>query len=214
MGWLTTKRIAAPAVAPIDRDQVRGVMKTPSDLTDENTRFDEWIEAEVGRCERVSGRALITQTWQLTLDSFRDCKNGAEWDCRLGWVVNLPAPPLISVSGTDAASPTPNTLGVSYVDIDGATQSLTVTTDFLVDTGREPGRIALAYGKVWPTTRNQAGAVTITFTAGYGATGASVPAEIKGALRAAVAYRALNREEWDSEWLDSLFRAFDYGRLP
>lgn len=214
MGWLTTKRIAEPATQPVTTAECRGVMKTPSDLTDENARFDEWIEAEVGRCERVSGRALITQTLRLTLDSFCDCKNGAEFDCHLGqWVINLPAPPLIAVSGTDAASPTPNALGISYVDADGATQSLTVATDFLVDTGREPGRITLAYGKVWPTTRNQAGAVTITFTAGYGAASA-VPAEVKSAIRQAVAYRALSREEPDEAFLDRIFARFDYGRLP
>lgn len=103
--------------------------------------------------ERITRRALVTQTWDLFLDAFP------------GWELGVPKPPLQSVSS------------ISYVDTNGTAQTL-ASDQYLVDIKGEPGRITPAYGLTWPSTRAQNNAVTVRFVAGYGAAGA-VPDGIK-----------------------------------
>lgn len=116
-------------------------------------------------------RAIITQTWRLTLDSFP-----RETD-----FIRLPKPKLLTVSS------------IQYVDGTGATQTMSAD-DYVVDTATLPGRILLGYGKVWPLTRDYYNAVTITFTAGYGATAAAVPERVKQAIKLIIADLYKNRE--------------------
>ena len=82
----------------------------------------------------------------------------------------VPKPPLQSITS------------ITYVDEDGATQTL-ATSVYSVDAPTGPtcarGRIYPKYEQEWPTTRCEPGAVTVTFVAGYGTTGASVPARLK-----------------------------------
>ena len=79
------------------------------------------------------------------------------------WEITLP--PLQSVSA------------ITYVDADGATQTITAS-DYLVDSTSTPARITPAYGKTWPTPREQNNAVKVRFIAGYGLASA-VPECIK-----------------------------------
>ena len=65
----------------------------------------------------------------------------------------------------------------------------------VVDTDSYPGRVTLAYGETWPSTRGIANSVTITMVAGYGSTAASVPAEAKQAIRLLVGDWMENRED-------------------
>lgn len=88
--------------------------------------------------------------------------------------IELPRPPLQSVTS------------VQYIDEAGQTQSLVEDVDFTVDTVGEPGRIVPAYGKDWPATRFQPGAVQITFVAGYAAN--LIPAAALAAIRMLVVY--------------------------
>lgn len=101
--------------------------------------------------EMLLGRYLITQTVDLYLDCFPD------WEIKL--------PPLQSVTA------------ITYVDTAGDTQTMTAS-DYLVDSASVPARITPAYGKTWPSTREQNNAVKVRFIAGYGAASA-VPECIK-----------------------------------
>lgn len=126
-----------------------------------NTTGDPMLVAKLaaarGIVEEYTRRALITQTWELTLEAF-PCSG----------VIDLPRPPLIAVSS------------IQYVDENGDTQTLD-TSLYTVDTST--GRIARTYGASWPSTNpQQPAAVTVTYTAGYGGTGASVPAPICAAI--------------------------------
>lgn len=119
--------------------------------------------------ETVLRRALVTQTWQLTCCGFE------------GAVIRLPKPPLQAV-----------TL-IEYVDAAGVVQTLDPTT-YTVATDTLPGEIRRAYGKTWPTTRAVEDAVRVTFRAGYGDTGAAVPAPIRSAIKLVLADLWQNRE--------------------
>ena len=70
---------------------------------------------------------------------------------------------------------------VSYIDLDGVSQTL-ATSEYDVDTSSEPGRITRSYNTTWPSLREITGNVTITHTAGYGATHDTVPEPIKLAI--------------------------------
>jgi uncharacterized phiE125 gp8 family phage protein len=124
-------------------------------------------------------RALITQTWQLTLDAFPLTCWRPEAITPRQYAIVVPLPPLQSVGS------------ITYVDAEGATQTLSPTA-YQVDTRTEPGEITPAYGNLWPAIRPQPNAVTVTFTAGYGAA-PKVPEPIKVWIKQAVAYRYDNR---------------------
>ena len=92
--------------------------------------------------------------------------------------IRLPRPPLQSVTS------------ITYVDPNGATQTLSSTV-YMVDKTNEPGVVMLAYNNLWPICRAQPQAVTITYAAGYPGTSdttddmkrAAVPQAVKLAIK-------------------------------
>lgn len=126
--------------------------------------------------EGILGRALITQTWKLHLNSFPY----VSWDetgysrSRAGSEIRIPLPPLQSVSS------------ITYVDTDGATQTLASSVYRVINRQKWPSGIIEAYGQSWPSTRSQPQAVTVEFVAGYGDADTDVPDAIKHAIKLAV----------------------------
>lgn len=121
--------------------------------------------------ESYCRRSFITQTLLLSLDAF-PCDRTFIW---------LPRPPLQEVES------------IQYIDLSGNT----VTWDpsnYKVDTRSLPGRIHLAYGKIWPLTRCEANAVLITYVAGYGDDGEQVPEGIKHGIKLFVGQLYEHRE--------------------
>jgi uncharacterized phiE125 gp8 family phage protein len=96
--------------------------------------------------ENITNRALLTQTWYLYLDCFPD-KN----------YVEIPFGNLASITS------------VKYKDSDGTETTMTVTTEYLVESnGNRHGRIVLPYGTSWPsTTLHTSNPITIEFVCGW-----------------------------------------------
>ena len=97
--------------------------------------------------------------------------------------------------GTDIKFPNPPLLTVSsfaYVDTSGNSTTWS-STNYSVLSDADPGRLALAYNASWPAVRTQPEAITITYTAGYGAASA-VPQTIKHAVKMLVAHWYESRE--------------------
>lgn len=175
MGRLT--RVTAPATTFLAwEDEVETHIRV--DTEDEKVRIMEVVvPAAATWLESATNRALITQKWQLKLDGFPGSICDPYFvDGRYGTYIVLPKPPLI-VSDTQP-------LAITYLDSDGATQTL-ATTVYSVDKPVgdlcSPARIYLKYGQTWPSTLAQYDAVTITFYCGYGPESSDVP----GALRQA-----------------------------
>jgi uncharacterized phiE125 gp8 family phage protein len=126
----------------------------PSTNSTEDVELVRAIKSAREEAERRTARAMVTQTWRLSLDHFPAS----------GEIV-FPRPPLQSVTS------------VTYVDEDGAEQTLD-SGEYVVDTSGERGRLYLDYEKSWPSVRIQPNAVQVTFVAGYGAA-ADVPAPFR-----------------------------------
>ena len=140
-------------------------IETYSSDTTEDDLLTALITAARQQVEAITQRALITQTWDLFLDEFPD------YDERKPYIA-LPFGNLQSVTS------------VAYTDSDGTVTTMDVTDDYLVNANSEPGRICLPYGASWPSfTAHPVNPIAIRYTAGYGATAASVPAAIRTALK-------------------------------
>jgi uncharacterized phiE125 gp8 family phage protein len=139
------------------------------------------LVAARSKIESMTRRVFITQTWQMNLDGFPgiDMRYNNPWE-RHG--ILLPKQPFQSI------------VSVQYVDITGTMVPLAQDTSYgnnllgqyayQLDPGSsgQPARIAPAWFVPWPLTRRVQSAVRITFTAGYGDTGASLPPELSQAI--------------------------------
>lgn len=166
-------RVTAPPLEPLTLDEAKAHCRV--DGATDDALLTALVQVAREWCEGVTERALVTQTWRLTLDAFpldpRD-------PCA---PIRLPRPPLQAVTS------------VQYVDATGATQTLD-PAQYVVEPGTLPGQIRLAYGAAWPMTRRQPGAVTITYTAGYGAAATDVPAALRQAMLLMIGDLYANRE--------------------
>jgi len=155
--------VTAPAIEPVTLNEAKEHLRVLHD--DEDVYIESLITAARQMVESGESwsldRSLITTTWRVILDGFPHC-------------IELPRPPLIAVSS------------ITYLDTTNTSQTLSNTL-YTVDTHNEPGRIAPAYNSIWPETLPHLNAVTITYTAGFGATAASVPMAVRQAILIAVA---------------------------
>lgn len=147
------------------------------------TALRDAAEAYLDGDEGILGRALLTQTWDLKLDAFPGDRY-FRWDHAgrtFSDEIQIPLPPLQSVTS------------ISYVDTNGATQTLASSVYQVVTNGKWPARIVAAYGQTFPEARDQPNAVTVRFVAGYG-TASDVPAQVHHALRLLISQWYENRE--------------------
>lgn len=186
--------VTPPADEPISIDEARLHIKeiVPGDLID--AQIMRAVKAGRRLCENDTRRALMPQTWKVTMDHFpHPSLNSIAWygppwggsgpwsglpwegpgplstarsDCHTGYELWLPYPPLISVDS------------IAYVDENGAAQTMALPDAIQIDDVSIPARLAPAYGTTWPTTRRQQNAVSVTFTCGY-ADAAHVPETAK-----------------------------------
>lgn len=109
--------------------------------------------------EHETRRALINRSFTLQLEGFP-----ADGE------IILPRSPLSTVSS------------VTYTDAAGATQTLSAS-DYNTYSVNGVGRVVLKSTASWPTTQGTGALdVSVTFTAGYGASSASVPAALRHAV--------------------------------
>jgi uncharacterized phiE125 gp8 family phage protein len=146
------------------------VITKTGDVT-EDTLLSALITAAREYCENFTGRALATQTIEAYLDDF-PCED----------YIEIPKPPLQSVTS------------VKYKDSAGTETTMTVTTQYIVDTDSDVGRIFLPYAVSWPSfTPYPKNAVIIRTVVGYYASNL-IPASIKQAMLLLIGHWYANRE--------------------
>ena len=122
--------------------------------------------------EKLANRTYINQTWELYMDEFP-----------LNDFIDIPLPPLSTVTS------------IIYT-LTGGTATTLTAGNYIIDKTSTPGRVVLGYNETWPTaTLQPANGVKVTFDAGYGATGGTVPEDAKQAILLMCGHFYENREE-------------------
>ena len=177
--------ITPPAAEPVTLAEARAHLRI--DGTGDDALIAALIAAAREAVESHTRRALMAQSWRLTLDRFPGAplpwwdgvRQGADLPSSAG-AIELPRPPLQSVAS------------VTVFD-DADAPAVVPAADYFVDTAREPGRIVLRSAKSWPVVRRAAAGVEIDFTAGYGAA-TDVPQAIRQGILLLAGYWFENRE--------------------
>jgi uncharacterized phiE125 gp8 family phage protein len=159
--------VQGPAIQPVTLHEVRRHCRI--DGNEEDDVLTRQIPRAVGLAEGDLGRALITQTIDVTFPGFSN---------RL----YIPRPPLQSVTS------------VTYTDTAGDAQVLD-SSIYRVLTNVEPGEVRLEYGQTWPDTYEVEHEVTIRCVVGYGALASDVPEAIKAGILFQVGHLFENREQ-------------------
>lgn len=158
---MAIKLITAATTLPVTLAEAK--LHCRIDDTDRDALITALITAATEMAEQhMGGRAVMPQTYELTLNAFPDA-------------LELTRVPVVSVTS------------VKYYDTAGVEQTLPgvmYTLDITDDTG--PAWVTPVYGGDWPETRDQNGAVVCRYVAGY-ANAAAVPEPIKQWIKIMVA---------------------------
>lgn len=154
--------VTAPATEPISVSEAKAHMRIDS------TADDNYITALITAVrivtENLTGRSLVTTTWDYFLSDF---------PC--GDEILLRRPKLQSVTS------------LKYKDTDGI-ETTWGASNYIVDGNSDPGRIVLTYGNTWPSLAlYPSNPISIRYVSGYGAATA-VPQPLKNAMFFLVAH--------------------------
>ncbi len=159
MQYRSLTRATPPAAEPVSVSEAKAHLRV--DISDDDSYIGTLITAAREWCEQYLDRTLINTQWTMRLDSFP-------------YEIELPRPP-IATSGTTTAVSLTYTLG------DDSTATLS-TTAYRVDRSSTPGVVRQLRAGTWPANLDDYNAVAVTWWAGYGASGTSVPAAIRHAI--------------------------------
>ncbi|MET3926185.1 head-tail connector protein [Devosia sp. 2618] len=155
---MTSYLLAGPAEEPVSLAEAKAFLKVDDEA--EDGLIMTLIGAARLHIEGVTGRALLAQSWRVVLDCWPESR-----------VVKLPVMPFISVTA------------IAAYDEAGASHDVPLA-QFL----SEPDRLLLPRTVVGtPLLRAQQG-IEIDYEAGFGTGPEDVPADIRQALLALVAY--------------------------
>jgi len=168
---------STPSVYPVTRDEAKDWLRV--DDTNSDDLIDSLIESATYLIEQMVNRPLISRTYTLKMDCFPS-------------VIELSKVPCTAVSQ------------ITYLDSQGSSQTL-ATSVYRTSLGGEwqSCRITRDYGQVWPATYPVVDAVTVSFTAGYGAAGSDVPEAIRQAILYQISSMFDSRCPTDSETFES-----------
>ena len=171
------KLVAPPAVEPVTIDEAKAHLRLDSNADD--AYVEALITAARDRVEIFLRRALITQTFEFTLDGFPVSPSLIFTTS----VIDLPRPPLQSIES------------IKYLDTAGSEQTLPPESYVIDSSSDEIGRIALAWTQYWPITRCSINSVVIRFVAGYGDAPDDVPQVIRQGILIEISNLYENRED-------------------
>lgn len=159
-------RIAAPASEPLDLATAK--LHCRVDGTDDDALITALIVAAREQAEHETGRALVTQTWELVHDVFPSA-----------FVLRK--------------SPIQSVTSIKYLDSTSGLEQTLDPADYLLDNASEPGYVVPGYGKAWPASFAVPNAVRCRYVCGYG-NAAAVPQAIKQWMLLAVGTMYAQRE--------------------
>lgn len=162
MGYVRT---GVPAVEPLSLAEARAQCKIDAGDATDDTLLNDYISAARGHVERITRRSLITQTWTATFEGFP----------RGRCPFRLPYGPVQAITS------------VNYYD-DQNVSTLLASSLYQIDKTPQIARLHPAVDEDWPNWQARPDAVTIVYTAGYGAAGSDVPAPFRQAMKMLISY--------------------------
>lgn len=158
---MSTRLIVPPAALAVSMEAARLAARVdvgPDGTSALDTEIEDAIRTYTAEAETETNRAIMEQTWRVTLDAFPDS-------------IRLDKARVLQVEH------------VKWYDVAGAQRTLH-PEDYQVDAESEPGYIVPAPGKAWPATASRINAVEVQYRAGYGPDHTSVPDGISGFIKA------------------------------
>lgn len=157
-------RYTAPSSEPVSLAEAKAHCRI--DTSNEDSYVSTLITTARQYIEEVLDISMITTVWETRYDAFPL------------WEIILPRPPMQNTIVT-----------VIYRDEGGTSRTMTsVASAFQTDFYATPGRIYPNYQDTWPAVRGDENSVVVRWSAGYGASGSSVPAILKHAILLLVAH--------------------------
>ena len=138
------------------------------DGTDDDAVLTLAIAAARAKAENYTGTAIISQTWEQTLDEFPDAE-------------------------IEAAQAAGHVDHVAELRRHHRRHAGDPSGNYALDAATFPGWLLPAYGYEWPETRDQANAVTIRYETGY-ADAAALPGDMRAWLLLTAAFIYAQRE--------------------
>lgn len=167
---LSYRVITPPTWEPVYVPEARAQCRVTD--TSEDAFIASLIKAAREHCEKITGFAYSQRTMELWLEEWPECEDEIE----------LPHPPLVSVSG------------VTYYGTDDTAYTLDPAY-YYVNTISEPGNVHLRYLKAWPSAvLRDYNAVCVTYVCGH-TRPEDVPETVKLAIRLLVGHWFENRED-------------------
>lgn len=149
---MTLKLITAPAAEPVLLADAKLHLRV--DHIADDDLITSLITAAREAAEHLTGRALITQTWERVLGAFPSSDR-----------LELGKPPVASITS------------ITYVDAAGDSTVMD-PADYALDDATADAVLLADTVTAWPNTYDTANAVRVRFVAGYGDDGTSVPRAI------------------------------------
>lgn len=149
--------VTPPRVEPVSLAEAKNHLRADSDLTADDFLITQLISSARRFAEAQTARSFISRSYRLVADSF-------------------PNPMMLSPYYGEVFSWPPNAFkldrgevqqvsSVRYQDMSGAWQTVDPTL-YVAETSGMPARVAPGFGKVWPPSLPQLGAVTVDYLAG------------------------------------------------
>lgn len=146
-----------PATLAVSLDDAKAHLRV--DGSTDNALITAYLEAAISHVENYLSASLITRTLQMKFESWPDLGGGLEL----------------------FRGPTQAVSSIAYLDENDASQTLSASV-YQVLTTVTPTVIMLAPRQSWPTLSLYELPVTVTYTAGYGDTAATIPKPIRQAI--------------------------------
>ncbi|WP_422363177.1 head-tail connector protein [Pyruvatibacter mobilis] len=182
-----------PAVEPLSLSDAKEQLEF--DGSDRDDFIEALITSARQRCEKYTGRALITQTWTMYMDRWPD----AGWGSKAPWWQGVRDGAVSELTGgrqalTIPKAPLQNITSIKTYD-DSDTATTLASSAYYVDTATQPGRVVLRDSAATPTPTRVANGLEVVFVAGYGDAASDVPSALVQGMKMLVAHWFENREQ-------------------
>jgi uncharacterized phiE125 gp8 family phage protein len=158
---MSLRLITPPTSYPVTLAEAKSQARV--DGGDSDNLIETYISAATAHVESVTGRAIMSQTWELVLDDFSDA-------------IMLPKGPVQSITS------------VTYYDTAEALQTL-ASDQYTLDNVSDPAWLVRPEDATYPEVADGVNNVIIRFVAGY----STVPPELKAAIMLLIAHFYDNR---------------------